>query len=92
MRIAIISDVHDNVTAFEAVLADLGEASPDLVLHGGDLVSGGSSPAEVVDRVRDLGWLGVFGNRKKPLPGLKLWRIMPDNLQRRHHYGMRCAR
>ena len=62
MRIAIVSDVHDNLTALEAVLADLHEASPDLTLHGGDLVSGGSSPAEVVDRVRDLGWPGVFGN------------------------------
>jgi predicted phosphodiesterase len=62
MRIAIVSDIHDNLTAFEAVLADLREASPDLVLHGGDLVSGGSSPAEVVDRVRDLRWAGVFGN------------------------------
>jgi predicted phosphodiesterase len=62
MRIAIVSDIHDNLTAFEAVLADLRDASPDLVLHGGDLVSGGSSPAEVVDRIRDLGWPGVFGN------------------------------
>jgi predicted phosphodiesterase len=62
MRIAIVSDIHDNLTAFEAVLADLRETSPDLILHGGDLVSGGSSPAEVVDRVRDLGWRGVFGN------------------------------
>ena len=62
MRIAIVSDIHDNLTAFEAVLADLDDTSPDLVLHGGDLVSGGSSPAEVVDRVRDLRWLGVFGN------------------------------
>lgn len=62
MRIAIVSDIHDNLTAFEAVLADLRAASPDLVLHGGDLVSGGSSPAEVVDRVRELGWSGVFGN------------------------------
>ena len=62
MRIAIVSDIHDNLTAFQAVLADLRETSPDLVLHGGDLVSGGSSPAEVVDRVRDLGWRGVLGN------------------------------
>ena len=62
MRIAIVSDIHDNLTAFEAVLADLRETSPDVILHGGDLVSGGSSPAEVVDRVRDLRWRGVFGN------------------------------
>jgi predicted phosphodiesterase len=62
MRIAIVSDIHDNLTAFQAVLADLRDTSPDLVLHGGDLASGGSSPAEVVDRVRDLGWPGVCGN------------------------------
>jgi putative phosphoesterase len=62
MRIAIVSDIHDNLTAFEAVLADLEETSPDVVLHGGDLVGGGSSPAEVVDRIRDLHWSGVLGN------------------------------
>lgn len=62
MRLAIISEIHDNLTAFEAVLADLEKTSPDLVLHGGDLVGGGSSPAEIVDRVRDLGWHGVIGN------------------------------
>lgn len=62
MRLAIVSDIHDNLTAFEAVLADLRETSPDLVLHGGDLVCGGSRPAEIVDRIRDLRWPGVFGN------------------------------
>ena len=62
MRIAIVSDIHGNLTAFEAVLADLRTTSPDLVLHGGDLVHGGSSPAEIVDRIRDLGWQGVVGN------------------------------
>ena len=45
MRIAIVSDIHDNLTAFQAVLADMGQTSPDIVLHGGDLVTGGSSPA-----------------------------------------------
>jgi putative phosphoesterase len=62
MRIAIISDIHYNLTAFLAVLEDLRTASPDLVLHGGDLVSGGSSPVEVVDRARGLRWQGVLGN------------------------------
>lgn len=61
-RIAIVSDVHGNLVALEAVLRDLGEQAPDLVLHGGDLAVVGPRPAEVVDRVRELAWIGVLGN------------------------------
>jgi predicted phosphodiesterase len=67
MRIGIVSDIHGNRTAFEAVLADLRETAPDLILHGGDLADGGSSPVEIVDRVRDLGWQGVAGNTDEML-------------------------
>jgi predicted phosphodiesterase len=67
MRLAIISDIHGNRTAFEAVLADLRKTSPDLVLHGGDLADGGAAPAEIVDRVRELGWQGVAGNADEML-------------------------
>jgi predicted phosphodiesterase len=67
MRIAIISDIHANRFAFEAVLADLRETTPDLVLHGGDLAHGGSSPSEIIDRIRDLGWPGVLGNTDEML-------------------------
>src|SRR5438552_15751837 len=67
MRIAIVSDIHGNLTAFEAVLADLQQAAPDLILHGGDLADGGASPAEIVDRIRDLGWPGVLGNTDEML-------------------------
>jgi len=67
MRIAIVSDIHGNLTAFEAVLADLHQTSPDLILHGGDLPHGGASPAEIVDRIRDLGWPGVVGNTDEML-------------------------
>ena len=62
MRIAVISDIHGNRTAFEAVLADLRQTAPDLILHGGDLADNGASPAEIVDKIRDLGWPGVLGN------------------------------
>jgi 3',5'-cyclic AMP phosphodiesterase CpdA len=61
MRIAILSDIHGSRTAFEAVLSDLRDASPDLILHGGELADSGSSPMEIVDRIRDLGWDGVLG-------------------------------
>jgi putative phosphoesterase len=67
MRIAIVSDIHGNLTALEAVLADLRETSPDLVLHGGDLAAGGARAAEIVDRVRSLGWQGVLGNTDEML-------------------------
>src|SRR5579871_2766624 len=67
MRIAIVSDTHGNRTALEAVLADLKQTSPDLIFHGGDLADSGSSPVEVLDRVRDLGWPGVVGNTDEML-------------------------
>jgi predicted phosphodiesterase len=74
MRIAVVSDVHGNLTAFEAVLADLRKTSPDLILHGGDLADGGASPVEIVDRIRDLGWQGVAGNGEEALS-------MPETLE-----------
>jgi predicted phosphodiesterase len=67
MRIAIISDIHGNLTAFEAVLADLRLTAPDLIFHGGDLADAGSSPVEIVDRILDLGWPGVIGNTDEML-------------------------
>ncbi len=67
MRIAVLSDIHGNLTAFDAVLTDIKQASPDLVLHGGDLADGGSSPTEIIDNIRDLGWQGVLGNTDEML-------------------------
>jgi putative phosphoesterase len=67
VRIAIVSDIHGNLTAFEAVLEDLRQTAPDLIFHGGDLPHGGSSPAEIVDGIRDLGWQGVLGNTDEML-------------------------
>src|SRR6476646_685760 len=67
MRIAIISDIHGNLTALDAVLADLRQQNPDLVLHGGDLPYGGSHPAEVIDCIVQEGWKGVLGNTDEML-------------------------
>jgi predicted phosphodiesterase len=67
MRTAIVSDIHGNLTAFEAVMADLRQMSPDVIFHGGDLAASGSSPCEIVDRVRELGWPGVVGNADEML-------------------------
>src|SRR5260370_1813932 len=67
MRVAIVADVHGNRRAFAAVLADLRQVAPDLVVHGGDLAYGGARPAEIVDQVRALGWPGVVGNTDEML-------------------------
>jgi putative phosphoesterase len=74
MRVAVVSDIHGNLTAFEAVLADIRQCSPDMVLHGGDLADGGSSPTEIVDRIRGLGWQGVMGNTDEML-------VQPNSLE-----------
>jgi hypothetical protein len=63
------------LTALEAVIADLERLGPDVVVHGGDLALMGPRPAEVVDRVRELGWPGVVGNTEEAL-----WR--PDEHDR----------
>jgi predicted phosphodiesterase len=67
MRIAIVSDIHGNRLALEAVLKDLFLASPDLICHGGDLAANGPQPAEIIDQIRTLGWPGVCGNTDEML-------------------------
>jgi diadenosine tetraphosphatase ApaH/serine/threonine PP2A family protein phosphatase len=62
MRTAIVADIHGNLTALEAVAAEIERRGTERVLHAGDLALAGAQPAEVVDRVRELGWPGVVGN------------------------------
>jgi predicted phosphodiesterase len=74
MRIAVVSDIHGNRTAFDAVISDLSQTSPDEILHGGDLADLGARPVEIVDRIRELGWRGVIGNGEEAIS-------MPDTME-----------
>lgn len=65
MRIAIISDIHGNLPALEAVLCDLVQVRPDRVYVNGDVVNRGPQSKECLDRVRALGWPVVFGNHEE---------------------------
>jgi predicted phosphodiesterase len=67
MRIAILADIHGNLTALDAVLADLRQQKPDVIYHGGDLAFGGCNPAEVIDCIVHEGWKGVLGNTDEML-------------------------
>jgi putative phosphoesterase len=66
-RFAVVSDVHGNLTALEAVIEDLRRRGVDRVVHAGDLAFAGAQPAEVVDRIRELGWPGIVGNTDEML-------------------------
>jgi diadenosine tetraphosphatase ApaH/serine/threonine PP2A family protein phosphatase len=60
MRALVLSDIHANLAALDAVLADA--PSTDEVWVLGDVVGYGPEPNAVVDRLRALGALGVRGN------------------------------
>lgn len=60
MRVAVLSDIHSNLVALDAVLAELPPV--DEVWHLGDVVGYGPHPDEVVGRLRELGAIGVRGN------------------------------
>ncbi len=62
LRIAVISDIHGNVVALEAVLRDIARRGPDVTVCLGDLAFKGPAPSECVGLVRGLGMPSVQGN------------------------------
>jgi predicted phosphodiesterase len=62
IRVALISDIHGNCVALDAVLADLAGRAVDEVVCLGDVAAGGPQPREVIARVRELGCQVVRGN------------------------------
>lgn len=60
MRIAVISDVHSNLLALDAVLAQA--SAVDAIWHLGDIVGYGPEPDAVVERLAAAGAVGVRGN------------------------------
>lgn len=54
LRIAVLSDIHSNFIAFEAVLRDVEQMAPDAIVYLGDAVLKGPQPKECIDRLRDL--------------------------------------
>ncbi len=70
MRLAVLADIHGNVLALDAVLADLERrGGADLVVDLGDRVSGPLWPAETLDRLEALAPLAVRGNHDRAVGG-----------------------
>ena len=66
-KVAILSDIHGNLPALQAVLKEVDKLDTDLIVFGGDIVGYGASPAECVEYVRNLGADSVFGNHESYL-------------------------
>ena len=69
MRIALLSDVHGNLPAFEAVLADVDDAGADEIWCLGDLVGYGAQPDGCVQLARERCDLCLAGNHDLVVTG-----------------------
>jgi predicted phosphodiesterase len=59
---ALLSDIHGNMRALEAVLAELDGFGIDDGIVLGDVAQGGDEPAAVLDRLAELAWPVILGN------------------------------
>ncbi|HKV45665.1 MAG TPA: metallophosphoesterase family protein [bacterium] len=72
MRVAIFSDVHGNLRALAAVLAEMQARGPfDQVINGGDLAFGGPRPREAMDLLMQGGYPTVLGNTDVWIAGIE---------------------
>lgn len=65
MRLAVITDIHGNAAALEAVLADIAARGADAVLCLGDIASGAGWPRETVEMLQDRGIPCIRGNHDR---------------------------
>lgn len=63
-RLAILSDIHGNLPALEAVIADMAPFAVDQVIVAGDVINWGPFSAAVVARVTASGWATIRGNNE----------------------------
>ena len=67
MRLAVISDVHGNLAALQAVLEDIESQQVDQVVNLGDLLSGPLQPAETAQLLMTRGMVTIAGNHERQL-------------------------
>ena len=65
MRLAALSDIHGNLHALDAVLADIATTGADLTVNLGDILSGPLWIAETADRLMALGLPTIRGNHER---------------------------
>jgi predicted phosphodiesterase len=71
MRIALVSDIHGNLPALEAVVADIQRRGVDQVVCLGDNLSGPLMPLETAQYLIASGWLVLAGNHERQILSLR---------------------
>ncbi|MGK5080241.1 metallophosphoesterase family protein [Janthinobacterium sp. HLX7-2] len=69
MKIAVISDIHGNLDALDAVLADIARRGADVIVNLGDIVSGHLQPRATAARLMALDLPTIRGNHERQLLG-----------------------
>jgi putative phosphoesterase len=67
MRVAVISDIHGNIWALEAILRDMADLRVEQVINLGDLLSGPLEPAATADLLMSKSWPTLHGNHDRQL-------------------------
>ena len=67
MRIALVSDIHGNLLALEAVVADIKRRGVDLVINIGDSLSGPLLPLETAQFLMAQDWIHLAGNHERQI-------------------------
>ena len=67
MKLAIVSDIHGNLAALEAVAADIRRQSVDQTVNLGDSLSGPLLPLETAQFLMSEGWLSLAGNHERQI-------------------------
>ena len=70
MKLAVISDIHGNLTALEAVLADIATQGVDQTVNLGDILSGPLQPAETADLLMARNFTTIRGNHERQVLAL----------------------
>ncbi|MCY6960489.1 metallophosphoesterase family protein [Clostridium brassicae] len=91
MRIAVISDIHGNIKALEAVLEDIKKREADTIVCLGDLVGYGPFPNEVVKRIKEEDILNIIGNYDTAVVWNDIKYIQDNELNRNFALGWSVA-
>jgi predicted phosphodiesterase len=92
MRIAIISDIHGNLVALEALLANIERERSDQIVCLGDVAALGPQPRETVERLRGLSGLVVMGNTDAWLLNPRPSAPTDENARRIEEIELWCAK